>query len=374
MNWKIPLFKSTVTPDDVEAVTKVLSRATSLACGPEIEVFEKKVRDYLGAGYVLAFNSGTSALHTLLLAHDIKGKEVIVPSFTFIATANAVLLAGGIPVFAEVEEETFGLDYEDVKNRINSKTAAIIIVHYGGCIAKDALRIKKLAEEKGLLFIEDSAQSIGATTNDLMAGTLGDSAIFSLCQNKLLSVGEGGLLITKHQDVFEKAKLLRSHGRVETGVDYFDNTGDNDYIVPGYNFRMPSMNAAMGITQLRNIGLTENKRRNIASAYQAGLGKLKRLVTPKPPRCFKHQYQMYTLRFKDKALRDRVQKHLTDKGIMSKVYFQPIHLKTLYGLKKGSLPKTEALSDKVLTIPIYPGMSKKQTDYIINSIKEVIIE
>ncbi len=148
MEWKIPLFKTYSDEEDVEAVAKVLRRGTYWANGPEIEKFEKKIADYLGVKYALTFNSGTSALHTLLLAHDVKGKEVIVPSFTFIATANTVILAGGKPVFAESEPDTFGLDAEDVEKRITNKTKAIIPLHYGGFPSRDIEKLREITIRK----------------------------------------------------------------------------------------------------------------------------------------------------------------------------------------------------------------------------------
>jgi perosamine synthetase len=363
MNWKVPLIKSSVSGDDIRAVTKVLKRGTFLACGPEIEEFENKVAEYLNQEgvRVLAFNSGTSALHTLLLAHDIKGKEVIVPSFTFIATANAVLLAGGIPVFADVERDTFGLDFESVKSKITKKTAAVIIVHIGGFPATDSYGIKNLCKEKGVLFLEDAAQSFGAGMYEPV-GTIGDGAIFSLCQNKVLTTSEGGLLITKDEKIFEKAKLLRSQGRVEVSVDYFNNTGDNDYILPGYNLRMPSMNAAMGISQLKHVDEIVAKRKKIYDSFRNNLCYL---VKFQRIRNYHGVYQMCMIRLDDKVTRDALQSYLTKVGVMTKTYFQPIHKKTLYAGKKVNLPVTEELADTVLTLPLYPDLKKSQVDYMI---------
>ncbi|MDD5087138.1 MAG: aminotransferase class I/II-fold pyridoxal phosphate-dependent enzyme, partial [Candidatus Nanoarchaeia archaeon] len=234
MEWKIPLFKMYHDEEDVNAVSKVIRRGTYWATGPEITEFEKKIADFLNVKYALTFNSGTSALHVLLMAHDIKGKEVIVPSFTFVATANTVILAGGKPVFAESESDTFGLDAEDVEKRITEKTKAIIQLHYGGFPSRDIEKLKEIAEKHNLLLIEDAAESIGSSINGKMVGTFGNSAMISFCQNKVLAIGEGGIIVTNSEDVYEKAKLLRSHGRVELAQDYFSSTKDNDYIQPGF--------------------------------------------------------------------------------------------------------------------------------------------
>ena len=376
MNWKVPLFKTYNDSDDIAAVSSVIRRGTYWAIGPEIQEFENKIAHFIGKKYALSFNSGTSALHALLEAYNIKGKEVIVPSFTFIATANAVLLAGGIPVFAEAEDATFGLDLEDVERKITQKTIAVMPIHYAGCVARDIEKIRDLCSRKGLLLIEDAAQSFGATMHDIKAGCFGDAAMFSFCKNKVITTGEGGVIVTDSEKIYEKLKLLRSHGRVEAVQDYFSHTGDNEYIEVGYNFRMSSISAALGLSQLKKFAVLREKRKHNASILDRELSKLNQnhIRTPFRSANFEQVYQMYTLLFKEKKIRDGLQKHLEQKGIMSKVYFMPVHLKELYlkklGWKKGDLPKTELLSEKVLTIPLYADMGPADLQYIIDSITQ----
>jgi dTDP-4-amino-4,6-dideoxygalactose transaminase len=374
MEWKIPLFKMYSDEEDVKAVTEIIRRGTYWADGPEIKEFEKRITDYVGTKYALTFNSGTSALHTLFLAYDIKGKEVIVPSFTFIATANAVILAGGKPVFAEAEDETYGLDAEDVKKRITKKTKAIMAIHYGGFPARDSEKLRKLANQHGILFIEDAAESLGAHINGKKVGTFGHSAMFSFCQNKILTTGEGGIIVTDDEKIYEKAKLLRSHGRVEEAQDYFSSTGDNDYIEVGYNFRMPTMLAGLGMSQLKKIQRVIDSRREKAHYISKSLAQIKQIAVPKELPGHYQVYQMYTIKIENEKTRDKLQEHLTKKGIMSKVYFNPVHLKTIYkrdyGYKDGDLPKTEKVSKVVLSIPLYPTMKKEELDYIIKTIRD----
>lgn len=373
MTWKISLFKTYSDQEDIDAVSDVIRRGTYWAVGPEIEEFEKKIAEYVGTKYALTFNSGTSALHALLLAHDVKDKEVIVPSFTFIATANAVVLAGGIPVFAESESETFGLDADDVKKKITNKTRAIIPLHYGGFPSKDIEELRKIADENKLLLIEDAAESLGSSINGKKVGSFGHSAMFSFCQNKVLAIGEGGLIVTDSQEIYEKSKLIRSHGRVEEAEDYFSSTGDNDYIQVGYNFRMSSMSAALGLSQFKKIQKIIDLRIEKGRYLSDNLSKINSITIPKELPNHYQVYQMYTIQLPDKEIRDSLQKHLTDNRIMSKVYFNPIHLKTIYknyGSKKGDLPKTEQLSNRVLNIPLYPTIKKEELDYMIEIIKE----
>jgi perosamine synthetase len=374
MEWKIPLFRMYHDDNDIKAVSDVIKRNTYWATGPEIAEFEKKIADYAGRKYAVALNSGTSALHLLLSIYDVKDKEVIVPSFTFIATANSVILAGGKPVFAEVENETFALDAEDVKNKITDKTKVIMPIHYGGFPARDIEKLRKIADEKGIILIEDAAQSLGASIKGKMIGSFGDSAIFSFCQNKIISTGEGGMIVTDSNDVYEKAKLLSSHGRVEEEKDYFSTTKDNDYIEGGYNFRMPSMCAALGISQFEKIDKIIDIRRNIAERFDKEFSKIKEIEILKRMNEHFQVYQMYTIKLPDGKIRDNLQEHLSKNKIMSKIYFNPIHLKTIYKkeykYKEGSLPKTEALSKRILTLPIYTSMKKEEIDYLIKKMKE----
>src|SRR3989344_2697546 len=374
MDWKIPLFKTYNDSDDLAAVSSVIRRGTYWAIGPEIQEFENKIAQFIGKKYALSFNSGTSALNALLEAYEIKGKEVIVPSFTFIATANSVLLAGGIPVFAEAEDATFGLDVEDVGRRITKKTIAVMPIHYAGCVARDIEKIRDLCIKKGLLLIEDAAQSFGAAMNNIKAGWFGDPAMCSFCQRKVITTGEGGMIVTDSEKIYEKLKLLRSHGRVEEAQDYCSHTGDNEYVEAGYNFRMSSISAALGISQFQKFSLLLEKRRHNAAILDRELGKINSRLLRVPFRSdhFEQVYQMYTLLLENKLIRDRLQKFLEQKGIMSKVYFAPVHLKKLYtkrfGHKKGDLPRTELLSDKVLTIPLYADLSPEDLQYLIDSI------
>ena len=374
MNWKTPLFKIYSDQADVDAVTKIIERGNYWALGPEIDLFEQTISEFVGTKHALTFNSGTSALHTLLIAHDIKGKEVIVPSFTFISTATAVSLAGGEPVFAESEDETYGLEAEDVKKKITGKTKAIIPMHYGGFPSRDIEALKTMADENNLLLIEDAAEALGASINGKKVGSFGNSAMFSFCQNKVITTGEGGVLVTDSEEIYQKAKLIRSHGRVEWAEDYFSSIEDSDYIQVGYGLRMPTMLASLGLSQLNKINSIIELRRKHAHYLSDHLSKIKGITLPKQINGHFQVYQMYTIRLEDENTRDNLQKHLTQKGIMSKIYFKPVHLKTIYKDKHGyngrALPKIESISKKVLTLPLYPHLDRKDLRFIVSSIRE----
>lgn len=373
MNWKIPLFKIYWDNDDIESISQVIKRGNYWTTGPEIIQLEKKIADYVGTKYALTFNSGTSALHADLVAHQVAGGEVIVPSFTFISTANSVLLANAKPIFAEIEDESYGLDPEDVKEKITKKTKAILPVHYGGAPCKEIKALQEIAEDYNLLLIEDAAESLGSKINKKMIGTFGKSAIFSFCQNKIITAGEGGLTVTDSKQLFEKLKLIRSHGRLENQNNYFSTTREFDYIQLGYNFRMSSISAALVLSQFKKINKIIKKRREKAKYYDKKLSTIENIKTPSYLKNHYHVYQMYTIQLHDEMSRNTLQNNLTKAGIMTKVYFTPIHLTTFYkekfNYRKGDLPITEEISKKVLTLPLYPMLTTKEMDKIIDNIK-----
>lgn len=191
--WKIPLYKVLSDEEDIRSITKVIKRGMDWAIGPEVEYFEKLLANYIGTDFCLSFNSGTSALHAALIGMDAKmGDEIVVPSFTFIATANSVLMINAKPKFVDIEQETLGLDPHKIKSVVSKKTKFIIPVHYAGLPCKIS-DIVDIAKRNGLSIIEDAAESIGATVNKRKVGTFGDLAIFSFAGNKVLTTGEGGL-------------------------------------------------------------------------------------------------------------------------------------------------------------------------------------
>lgn len=371
MNWKIPLFKIYWNKEDVRAVSNAVEEGMFWAIGPYIEEFEKGISKYIGAKCSTVFNSGTSALHAALLAHGTReGDEVIVPSFTFIATANAPLFVGAKPVFADIEDKTYGLDPEDVKKKITKKTKAIIPVHYGGspCLIRE---LRGIAEDNDIILIEDAAEAFGARIKKRKIGTFGPSAVFSFCANKIITTGEGGAVVTKSKEVHEKLKLIRSHGRLGS-ANYFALPGYMDYIDLGYNFRMSNITAALGIAQLKKVNKIIKLRRKNAKYLTKKLAAIDGVVPPSSPRGYFHAYQMYTIRVKD-GNRDALLKYLTRKSIMTKVFFYPVHLTHFYRKKLGynvRLPTTEEVSKQVLTLPMYPALTLGEMDYITDNIGE----
>jgi perosamine synthetase len=373
MNWKIPLFKIYHDQSDIEAAVKIIGSGMQWAEGQSISDFEQKISEYFGVKYAIVFNSGTSALHAVLLAYGLgRGDEVIVPSFTFIATANAPLFVGAKPVFADIEEETYGLDPQDVEKKITRRTKAIVPIHYGGCPCKIE-ELKKIAKKYNLLLIEDAAESFGAKVSNRKVATFGDAACLSFCQNKIITTGEGGAIITSSAEIYEKLKAIRSHGRF-AAKNYFLSSEIADYENLGYNFRMPTLIAALGIAQLAKVNKVIQMRREKAHYLNHEFRQeTKGLVVPSTPKDYFHVYQMYTLCVKKE--RNALMRHLNSKGIMTKIYFPPVHLTRFYRHKLKIKPKlsvTERIASQVLTLPLYPGLSKGEMNYMVKAVRSFL--
>ena len=371
MAGKIPLYKIFTDGEDNRAVNKVLQRGMDWAIGPEIAEFEKKLASYIGTKYCIAFNSGTSAGHAALLAININSGEVIVPSFTFISTANWPLMVNAKPKFVDIEEENFGLNPERVKSEITKNTKAIIPIHYGGLPCK-IIEINRIARNKKIPLIEDCAEAFGTKIKGVSVGTFGQMSIFSFAPNKILTTGEGGAICTDSRKIFEKLQLIRSHGRL-INENYFKTSQLPNYISIGYNWRMSSMTAALGLSQFDKLDRIIQLRRRHARFYVSKLKKINEIKLPDEPKDHLHVYQLFTIQLKNNLIRHKLQKFLASKGIMTKVFFEPIHLSKFYkksGFGKKSLSNTEKISRTVLSLPIFPGLKSEEITHICDSIKE----
>lgn len=371
MTMRIPLFKILWDEADIEAVTRAIKEGGHWAIGENVALFEEKIAEYLGSKYCVTFNSGTSALHAILLAYGVgPGDEVIVPSFTFIATANAALYVGARPVFADIEEKTLGLDPDDVRSKITEKTKAIIPVHYAGCSCLIE-ELGEIAQHHNLILIEDAAEALGASVNDKKVGTFGNAGVISFCQNKVATTGEGGALLTDSADIWEKLKLVRSHGRSDDS-DYFSSSKQTEYVSLGYNFRMSNITAALGISQLDKLDRLIELRRKNALAMSERLSKVGQITAPTAPHGFYHVYQMYTIAVKN-GLRDSLMQHLSEEGISTKVNFTPVHQTYLYSNELEydcQLSVTENMAQQVLTLPMYPTLASEEIDCIASAVEE----
>ena len=263
----VPLFKIATSKYDEKAANKIIKSGKNWAVGESIALFEKKICSLNNTKFAVAFNSGTSALISMILSSGLKNEEIIVPSFSFIATANSVILSGNKVKFCDIENKSYGLSYESLKKIVSKKTKAVILMHYSGSPARDSLKISNFCKKNKIILFEDNAHSYGACLNKINTGTFGLASALSFCQNKLVTTGEGGAVVTNDKIIYEKLKLIRSHGRVEnSNENYFNSANEFDYIVVGYNFRMSSINAAIGISQIEN-----NFKKNIKKRIEKNM-------------------------------------------------------------------------------------------------------
>ncbi len=370
MKWKIPLYKIYTDQDDVSAVSKVIKRGMSWAIGPEIEQFETLLAKYLKRKFCITFNSGTSALHASLLSIGIKpNDEIIVPSFTFIATTNSVLMVNAKPKFSDIEKTTLGLNPDLLESKINSKTKAIIPIHYAGLPCK-IHEIQKITRKHKITLIEDAAESFGAKINNKKVGSFGDLSILSFAGNKVLTTGEGGAVLTDSKSLYDKLKLIRSHGRKDVS-NYFLSSDSPQYVSLGYNWRMSSISAALGISQLKKLDKLISLRQEKANCYHKKLRKINEIQLPNVPSDFTHVYQLYSIILPNYKIRENLKSFLTKKGIMTKIFFSPVHETYFYKKiikQKFNLPVTSSVSRQILSLPLYPSMKSEEMNYVCESI------
>jgi dTDP-4-amino-4,6-dideoxygalactose transaminase len=358
----IPIAKPLIGQEEIDSVVRVMESGT-IAEGPRVKEFEELFAQYVGVGHAVAVNSGTAALHVALLAHGIgQGDEVITTPFTFIATANSVLFTGAKPVFADVREDTFNIDPEDIERKITKNTKAIIPVDLYGHPA-DMEAIEDIAKRHGLAVIEDACQAHGASCNGRKAGSF-DIGCFSFYPTKNMTTSEGGIITTNDKDFADRARMVRSHG---SKVRYYHE-------MLGFNLRMTDISAAIGIAQLRKVDSFNARRIENARLLSDLLQGVKGIVPPRVKPGYTHVFHQYTIRVTDgfRLSRDDVMKKLGDAGISSFIYYPlPIHQQPFYreiGYSE-SHPIAERLAKEVLSLPIHPSVSSEDIHFIADTIR-----
>lgn len=351
----IPVAKPLVGRDDIRAVVKVM-KSGGLAQGPQVLNFEKQFSKFVGDRECVAVNSGTSALHLALLSLGIgPGDEVIVPSFTFAATANSVALTGATPVFVDIDPATYNLNPELIEEAITPKTRAIQVVHLYGLPA-DMPRITQIVEKHNLLLIEDAAQAHLAEINGQRVGTFGDAAAFSFYPTKNMTSGEGGMVILKDADAARLCRLYRNQG--------MEQRYQNEVV--GFNLRMTDIHAAIGISQLSKVSKWTEQRKANASYLNS---KIESVITPLTPNGFSHVYHQYTVRIERN--RDLFSKKLSELGIGNSVYYPTqVHKLPSYSLSL-ELPNTQSATEQALSLPVHPSLSKKDLNRIVDAVNFV---
>lgn len=369
MNKKIPINAPQIDEREIQMVTEVLKsgRLTArIGSSSMVAGFEQAYAKLVESKHAVAASSGTAALHMSLLAAGVKlGDEVIIPSFTFVATAEAVVLSGAKPVFVDIDPQTYNMDPEKVGKTINSKTKALIPVDlYGLSAEMDTLN--KMAREHNLVVIEDAAQAHGAAYKGKSPGYFADMACWSFYASKNMTTGEGGMITTNDDEFAEILRCARSHGEKDEYVSF----------MLGHNYRMPEMEAAIGLAQLGKLSTFLDKRRKNAQCLTEKLSPARRLTLPEEPDGCRHSWYLYTIRLddSDRAERDGVVEKLRKRGIGATVYYStPIHLMPFYRqFATDDLPEAEKASAQVISLPVHPGVTLQEISYIADSVVEVV--
>lgn len=365
----IPINKPQIDDEERQEILKVLDEGILTSAsnfgGKRVQDFERLLADFLHVKHAIAVNSGTAALHASILAAGIKeSDEILIPSFTFVATANSVACTGAKPVFVDIEKDTYTMDPLDLENKITKKTRAIMPVHLYGHPAKMD-EIKEIAKKHSIIVIEDACQSLGSTYDGKQTGTLGQMGCFSMYASKVLTSGEGGAITTDSDEFAENLRMIRNHGMVN----------GYDTRIIGFNMRLPEISAAIAKTQMKKIQSMLDKRASNARKLGQLLSnkiKDKNIVLPHENQRTKYNWYLYTVALNDS--RDKVKKFLNDSGIGATIYYDPpVHQTPFYSkFYNGELEITEWASKSVLSLPVHPSITEKDLDFMANKVEEAI--
>ena len=353
--------------DEIDVGLKAVFEKGNFILGQEEKDFEADFAKFCDVDYAVGVNSGTDALYLSLGTQGIgPGDEVIVPTFTFIATALCVSYTGAKPIFVDIEADTYNVDPEKFKEAITEKTRAIILVHLYGQ-PSNMNEINAIAKAHNIVVIEDACQAHGAKYQDKCVGSLGDIACFSFYPTKSLGAfGDGGMIVTKNKDIYDKAMMLRDYGR-ETRYDHK---------VKGFNSRLDTVQAVILSAKLKRLHQWNQMRVDNAEYYAELLKGIEGVYAPTVQDDRTHVYQTYAVRLP--GCRDEVLEALKEKGVGVLIHYPiPVHLQTAYadaGHKKGDFPVAEKLADEVLSLPMFPHMQKEQIEYVCTSLKEVLLK
>lgn len=373
MEWQIPLADVDFGPEEALAVQEVLE-SRWLTMGAVTQTFEDQFKDYCGAKYALAVANCTAALHLACLAVGIKpGEEVIVPSLTFVATANAVRYVGAKPVFADVTgEDDLTISPKSIKRQLTEKTSAIIVMHYGG-VPCDMPEIMEFAKEHNLKVIEDDAHAVGSSLDNRMMGVWGDIGCFSFFSNKNMTTGEGGMIVTNDDEIYNKVRLLRSHGMTSLTWDrHQGHAWSYDVVDLGYNYRIDEIRSAIGLIQLRKLDRNNEKRRALTELYihlldeycpqmgipfrnHRGISACHIMPVLLPPDCNRRIFM----------------DNMKGSGIQTSIHYPPIHKFTNYAQTSPDLGNELVITDNIamreVTLPMYPMLTEKDILYIVQT-------
>ena len=373
--------------EEAQAVAEVV-RSKWLSVGPRTAEFEKQFAEKMGVGYAVAVSSCTAALHLGLQASGVgPGDEVLVPSYTFVASGNAIVYTGATPVFVEINgAKDLNLDIDDLESKITDRTKAILPVHMAGFPA-DMDRIMALAEKHGLSVVEDACHAIGTTYaggpgssfRGRKAGTIGTAGCFSFFANKNLVTGEGGMLVTDNEEFATKVRMARSHGMSKSSWDKAeDRAMDYDVVGLGYNYRSTELTAALGLIQLRKLDGANNRRRELAAHYRKQLDGATGITLPFSDRLEDSSHHIFPVVLDSNIDRPAFRESLKEKGIQTSVHYPPVHEFSFYRntvLKSPcTLPITEDIAGREVTLPLHPLLSEDDVEIISAAVLETLSE
>jgi len=372
----IPYGRQSIDDDDVQAVVEVL-KSDYLTTGPVVSEFEQAICEFTGAKYGVAISNGTAALHATMYASGIQaGDEVITTPMTFAATSNAVIYQGGTPVFADVDPDTLLIDIESVKEKISSRTKAIIAVDYAGQPC-DYDALQEVADEHGLVLVSDACHSIGGSYKHRNVGTLADMTCMSFHPVKPITTGEGGMILTDDEILARKLQLFRNHGittdhrqRSESGAWFYEMTN------LGYNYRISDIQCALGKSQLKKLAGWITQRQNIAQRYDRAFSSCG-VVTPLTQLDnVSNAFHLYVIRLADSLNRNEIFSRLRDAGIGVNVHYVPVYMHPYYrneqGASTGICPVAEAVYEQIISLPIFPALSDVDQQTVIETVLRVV--
>jgi len=372
---QVPLAVPEVGEAEIAAGTAVLERKW-LTMGEETAAFEAEFAARVGATHAFAVSNCTAALHLALLSLGVEpGDEVIVPSLSFVATANAVRYCGATPVFVEITSDNdLNLAAGEIEAHVTPRTRGIIAVHHSGYPA-DVAALRGLAGEQGLFLVEDAAQAIGAARDGLTCGSAGDVACFSFYSTKNATTAEGGMVTTDRDDVAERVRLFRSHGMTASVLERDRGTRFGyDVVALGYNYRIDELRAALGRVQLSRVDGFNERRRALVARYRDGLAGVSGVTLPFEGHPGTSACHLMPALVPEGVDRTDLAARLRGRGIQTSVHYRPIHLMTDYvtrvGTHEGQLPRTEAVAARELTLPLFPGLTDEDGDHVVAVLRE----
>ena len=376
----LPFFRPLIGQEEIEEVVDTL-KSDWLTTGPKTHLFEEEFAKYIGCKYAVAVNSCTAALHISLTALGIgKGDGVITSPYTFISAINVILQQGAIPVFVDIKPDTFNIDPDLIREKINDKTKAIMPVHFGGQPC-EMDKIMKIAKDNNLLVIEDAAHAISAEYEGRKIGTIGDATSFSFYPTKNITTGEGGMITTNDEELMNKYKIWSLHGISKDAWKRYSAEGSWYYeiVCPGYKYNMTDIQASLGLHQLEKLNIFQKKREKIAKDYNEAFKDMKEITIPFVKDNIKHAWHLYVIKIVSEKLkinRNQFIEALKAENIGTSVHFIPAHLQPYYrdtfGFKKGDFPNAEYAFERVISLPLFPKMSDKDVNDVINSVKKIV--